>query len=65
MTETTLEKWGFSSEINILRCRLCDMRINKKGSCVLYKNNPKLRVTVFYGWCRKYTHGISISRVMK
>lgn len=65
LPETTLIDFGFENEINILRCRLCDARIPKVGIAVLWKNNPELTTTLSYGWCRRYTHGITVVRTMK
>lgn len=63
--ETTLEKFGFNADYNTLRCRVCKGAIHKYGIVVLWKDNHELTTTVKYGWCRWWTHGISVCRLMK
>jgi hypothetical protein len=55
----SLIEFGFVDEYSILRCRLCNGRINKYGIAVL------LGTSVKYGWCRWYTHGVSVCKLMK
>lgn len=64
MPVNTLDKYGFTDDYTILKCRKCDARIPKVGLHVFFKNNPELKTTVVYGWCRKYTHGVSVRKAM-
>lgn len=59
MTKQDLRDWGFTQEYNELRCRKCNSIIHKHGIAVL------LGTTVKYGWCRWYTHGVSVVKLMK
>lgn len=65
MTETTLQQFGFIDDYNTLNCRVCGGRINKYGITTLWDNNTELRTTLKYGWCRWWTHGLSVCRLMK
>lgn len=55
----TLDEFGFTSDFEPLKCRVCGQRINKYGYSRL------LNTTVRYGWCRWYTHGITVMKAMK
>jgi len=60
MTETNLYDFNFpQDDFQELRCRKCNSRIHKFGYTIL------LGTSVRYGWCRWYTHGISVQRTMK
>lgn len=54
-----LEKFGFEKDFNELYCRRCGGRIPKVGYCWL------LGTYVKYGWCRWYTHGVSVCKALK
>lgn len=60
-----LREYGFTQDYNELRCRKCNSIIHKHGIAVLWKDNPALTVTVKYGWCRWYTHEVSVVKLMK
>lgn len=65
MTENSLLNYGFENTYQTLRCRLCGSPVYKYGIDVLFKNNPALRTTVKFGWCRKYTHGVSVIKAIR
>lgn len=65
VAENSLLNYGFINEYVTLRCRLCGLPVYKYGIDVLWKNNPELKITVKFGWCRKYTHGVSVSKAIK
>lgn len=54
-----LREYGFKDDFQELHCRVCGGRINKFGYAIL------LGTHVRYGWCRKYTHGVSVAKLMK
>jgi hypothetical protein len=54
-----LREYGFDHDYNELRCRICGGIIHKYGITTL------LGVTVKYGWCRWYTHQVSVVKLMK
>ena len=55
-----LREYGIvADDFNVLRCRLCDARIPKVG--VTYLLNTQVK----YGWCRRWTHGVSVCKAMK
>lgn len=60
MTKQDLREYNFpDSDFTELHCRICGDRINKFGYARL------LGTDVRYGWCRKYTHGVSVAKVIK
>lgn len=60
-----LLQFGFTDEYTPLRCRLCNGVVYKYAVVELWKNNPELNTIVKFGWCRKYTHGASVSKVVR
>jgi hypothetical protein len=55
-----LREWGFPQDnYTELRCRICNSIIHKHGITIL------LGTTVKYGYCRWYTHGVSLVKLMK
>lgn len=65
MTENNLLNYGFTNEYIALRCRLCNAPVWKYGIDILFKNNPELKTTVKFGYCRKYTHGVSVVKAVR
>ena len=60
-----LREYGFIEDYNTLRCRKCGSVIHKYGITILWLGNKDKEVTVKFGWCRWYTHGISVCKLMK
>jgi len=54
---TDLTEFGFNvQKSNTLRCRICDTILIRYYVCVL------LGTVVKYGYCRKTSHGISVTK---
>lgn len=55
-----LREYGFEEpKFFELMCRLCGQKIPKYGITILLNTHVK------YGWCRRYTHGVTVAKVMK
>lgn len=54
-----LTDFGFTDDFNYVYCRLCGLRIPKTHSTIL------LGTHVRYGWCYKWSHGVTVVKLMK